>query len=374
MHLVADRSAHGRSCDGAARGASRSRRGRGTASRAAPCSSAGRPRRRHRGPGSPIPASARPRQASATGAILAVPMLREGEPIGVITVSRAEAERVHRRSRSQLLETFADQAVIAIENVRLFSELQARTAELTRSVERAHRARRGRPGGQLDARPRDVLTTIVSPRRAARRGATAAPSTSTTRRAEEFQLRATQQPRREDWSSVRAAAPLRRGEGATGRMARHAASPSRSPTSRRGRLREPLRDVLLRTGHRAVLAVPLLREDRPVGGLVVHREHGRRASRPRSSSCSRPSPRSRRWPSRTPGSSGSSRQEPRARGGEPAQVGVPGQHVPRAAHAAQRDHRLQRDARGGGDRTSAQRARSSPTCRRSTRPASTCSR
>src|SRR5947208_5231143 len=65
---------------------------------------------------------------------LAVPLLREGSPVGGIFVARAEAGPFSDR-HIELLKTFADQAVIAIENVRLFTELQARTAQLTRSVE-----------------------------------------------------------------------------------------------------------------------------------------------------------------------------------------------------------------------------------------------
>ncbi|HEV3318538.1 MAG TPA: GAF domain-containing protein, partial [Solirubrobacteraceae bacterium] len=66
-------------------------------------------------------------------AVLSVPMLHNGQPVGVITVTRREAQPFS-GSQIALLETFADQAVIAIENVRLFKELQARTAELIRSV------------------------------------------------------------------------------------------------------------------------------------------------------------------------------------------------------------------------------------------------
>ena len=61
-------------------------------------------------------------------------MLKEGRLVGVIVLYRAEC--VHsRRSRSTLSGTFASQAVIAIENVRLFKELQARNAEVTESLE-----------------------------------------------------------------------------------------------------------------------------------------------------------------------------------------------------------------------------------------------
>src|SRR5262249_13967730 len=66
---------------------------------------------------------------------LFVPMLREGAPIGVIEVARAETGPFS-DNEIELLKTFADHAVIAVENVRLFKELQARTGELTQSVEK----------------------------------------------------------------------------------------------------------------------------------------------------------------------------------------------------------------------------------------------
>ena len=77
------------------------------------------------------------KDAAQTGnvrAMLGVPLLRDGEPIGVFALARSEPIAFTERE-VELVTSFADQAVIAIENARLFNEVQARTKELSASLD-----------------------------------------------------------------------------------------------------------------------------------------------------------------------------------------------------------------------------------------------
>ena len=83
-------------------------------------------------PGNPLRTATQ--RASGHRAYLAVPMMRDGSVVGILACWRAEAGLFSDR-QVDLLKTFADQAVIAIENVRLFKELEARNHDLTETLE-----------------------------------------------------------------------------------------------------------------------------------------------------------------------------------------------------------------------------------------------
>ena len=147
---------------------------------------------------------------------LIVPMLREGAPIGVVTVGRVEAGPFS-DSEIELLKTFADQAVIAVENVRLFKELQARTGELTQSVEQLTALGEVSRAVSSTLNVETVLDTIVS-RASQLAGGAGCSIYEYGEGAEQFELRATHNYDTEFVEALRAV-PLRKGEGLMGRAA-----------------------------------------------------------------------------------------------------------------------------------------------------------
>jgi signal transduction histidine kinase len=201
--------------------------------------------------------------------ILSTPMLREGIPIGVINIRRTEV-RPFSDKQIKLLETFAAQAVIAIENVRLFQELQERTQELARSVGELRAL--GEVGQAVSStlELETVLTRIVS-HAVQLSGTDGGAIYEYDEQSEEFLLRATDHMEEELINALRADPP-RLGDGVVGRAA-VSREPVQVPNILEERAYAPrMRQMLERFGFRASLAVPLLREDRIIGGLVVRRK------------------------------------------------------------------------------------------------------
>jgi len=197
-----------------------------------------------------------------------VPMLRDGTPIGVIVVARAEPGRFP-ENEVELLKTFADQAVIAIENVRLFKELETQTAALTRSVDQLTAL--GEVGRAVSSTLdlETVLTTIVS-RAVELSGLDGGVVFEYDEAAEEFVQRVATETG-EALAEARRTTRIRKGEGVLGRTA-ITLEPVQVPAiTAPGAYEGRLRQTLIASGIRAILAVPMVREGQLIGCLVVTR-------------------------------------------------------------------------------------------------------
>jgi GAF domain-containing protein len=200
--------------------------------------------------------------------IVAVPLLREGRAVGSLAVTRSEPG-AFADSQVALLKTFADQAVIAIENVRLFKELEARTHDLARSVGELRAL--GEIGQAISSTLdlQTVLSTIVA-RATQLSGTDAGVIYEYDEMREVFMPRATEHLEAQIVETM-LATPVRKGEGATGRLA-EVPEPIQVPDILAAPAESRVRGALVRSGYRALLAVPLVREGHLLGGLTVIRK------------------------------------------------------------------------------------------------------
>jgi signal transduction histidine kinase len=204
---------------------------------------------------------------------VAVPLLRHEEAVGAISVTRREPGGFT-DDEIALLKTFADQAVIAIENARLLSELQARTAELTRSVDELTAL--GDVGRVLSSTLdlETVLQTIVT-RANQLTGTAGCTIWEYDEPRAEFRLRASHYADEGDAALLQApgrATTIPKGQGVTTRvMERRQPVQIHDITTARD-YESPIRRPLIEAGHRALLSVPLLSEDEVIGVLAVTRK------------------------------------------------------------------------------------------------------
>jgi signal transduction histidine kinase/CheY-like chemotaxis protein/HAMP domain-containing protein len=205
-------------------------------------------------------------ESAGARSLLAVPMLKEGELIGAIAIYRQEV-RPFTEKQIDLVSNFASQAVIAIENVRLLTELRARTDELGQSVEELRALGEVTQAVNSTLDLQTVLSTIVS--KAVQLSDTDAGSIYVHDEAQqEFQLQANY------GMSDDLIAALKDHHldisGSVARTAKHG-EPVQFPDMRT-EPPVPANELMLQAGYRARLLVPLMRFNEVMGALVVRRK------------------------------------------------------------------------------------------------------
>jgi signal transduction histidine kinase len=189
--------------------------------------------------------------------------------IGTIAMRRREVQPFT-DGQIQLLETFADQAVIAIENARLFGELESRTHELADSVEELQALGVVSQAVSSTLDLQHVLTTVLEHAvdLSDMDGGTIFEFDDASG---EFHDRATVGLGEGVVLGALREAPLHIGEGMLGRAVQERQPVQVADIHAEGAYLGPNREMLIQAGYRAMLAVPLLRDEQVIGGLTVRR-------------------------------------------------------------------------------------------------------
>jgi GAF domain-containing protein len=199
-------------------------------------------------------------------AVIFAPMIRENRVLGAIGAARHGASPFDDRQIA-LIKAFADQAAIAIENVRLFDEVQARTSELARSVQELQALGEVTQAVNSTLDLQTVLSTIVT--KAVQLSNTEAGVIYVFDELDQtFRVRATYGLSEELIAAVkdqylRASDAIR--QATRDRQPQEIADIREEPPS-------PVREIAMRAGFRARLTVPLVSKDRVVGALVIRRK------------------------------------------------------------------------------------------------------
>jgi GAF domain-containing protein len=206
-------------------------------------------------------------------AVLCVPMIHEGRPIGVISVSRGTTGRFS-DSQVDLLKTFADQAVIAIENTRLFEEVQARTRELTEALEQ--QTATSEVLGVISSSPGELKPVFDTMLEKAVRVCGAKFGAMYLCEGDAFRFVATHNAP-PAWAELRRREPLVRPHPETGlgrvAITKEVVQIADIRNARTYALRDPLSVAAAEVGgYRTLAVVPMLKEDKLIGAIGIYRQ------------------------------------------------------------------------------------------------------
>jgi GAF domain-containing protein len=196
--------------------------------------------------------------------VLGVPMLREGIPIGVIVLTRSEP-RPFTDKQIELATTFADQAAIAIENVRLFDEVQAKTRDLSEAL--TYQTGSSNILSVIASSPTDVGPVLKAIVESACELCEAYDAVVRIKAGDELQLSAHHGPIPVDSNKWLISRHWTAGRAVIDKRPVHV----QDMLSAEGDDFPEAQEIARQQGHRTVLSVPLLREGESVGAIVLRR-------------------------------------------------------------------------------------------------------
>jgi two-component system, NtrC family, sensor kinase len=196
--------------------------------------------------------------------MLGIPMLRDGAPIGVLGLTRSEV-RTFTDKQIKLVTTFADQAVIAIENVRLFDEVQAKTRDLTEAL--TYQTGSGNILRVIASSPTDVGPVLRAIVESACELCAADDALVVLREGDDIVFMGQHGSIPVAWKRMAISPDAPSGRAILDRTPIHVPD----ILSSEGEQFPDGRELARRTGVRTILSVPMLREDEAIGAIVLRR-------------------------------------------------------------------------------------------------------